>query len=82
MPMTGHQTLQMAISVFTAAITISAGFIFVRYYGALGVAISTAAGVALQGVLLWLGVRFTTGLWTHMSLGSLPQAVKTLRGNS
>ena len=80
MPMTGHQTLQMAISLISAAITIAAAFLAVRYYGALGVAICTAAGVALQSILLWLGARFTTGLWTHMSLKSLPQLLRTLQG--
>ena len=80
MPMTGHQTLKMVISVFAAAVTIAAGFISVRYYGALGVAVCTAAGMALQSVLEWLGTRFTTGMWTHMSPGSIPQLVRTLRG--
>jgi O-antigen/teichoic acid export membrane protein len=80
MPMTGHQTLKMVISVFAAATTIAAGFISVRYYGALGVAVCTAAGMALQSVLEWLGTRFTTGMWTHMSPGSIPQVVRTLRG--
>jgi O-antigen/teichoic acid export membrane protein len=79
MAMTGHQTLQMVISTFAAAITIAAGFLSVQYYGALGVAVCTAAGMALQSVLEWLGTRFTTGMWTHMSLASLPQLVRTWR---
>lgn len=79
MPMTGHHTLKMVISIFTAAITIAAGFIFVRHYGALGVAVCTAAGMALQSVLEWLATRLTTGMWTHMSLRSLPHLVRNLR---
>jgi O-antigen/teichoic acid export membrane protein len=79
MAMTGHQTLQMVISTFAAAITIAAGFISVRYYGALGVAVCTAAGMALQSVLEWLGTRFTTGMWTHMSPASLPRLIRSWR---
>jgi O-antigen/teichoic acid export membrane protein len=81
MAMTGHQTLQMVISTFAAAITIAAGFISVHHYGTLGVAVCTAAGMALQSVLEWLGTRFTTGMWTHMSPASLPQLVRTWREN-
>jgi O-antigen/teichoic acid export membrane protein len=80
MPMTGHHTLKMVICIFTAAITIAAGFMSVRHYGALGVAVCTAAGMALQSVLEWLATRFTTGMWTHMSLRSLPHLVRNLGG--
>ena len=81
MAMTGHQTLQMVISTFAAAITIAAGFVSVSYFGTLGVAVCTAAGMALQSILEWLGTRYTTGMWTHMSPGSLPQLVRTWRGS-
>jgi O-antigen/teichoic acid export membrane protein len=79
LPMTGYHSLKMAISVFTAAITITAGFISVRYYGALGVAVCTAAGMALQSVLEWVATRYTTGMWTHMSPRSLPNLTRDLK---
>lgn len=81
MAMTGHQKPAMVITVITGAITIAAGLISVNHYGALGVAVSAAAGMALQNVSMWLGVRLTTGMWTHMALGSLPTIIKALRAN-
>lgn len=78
--MTGNQKTMMAITVFCGALTVAAGLITVREYGMIGVAASMAAGRSLQCVLMLLGARFTIGIWTHMSLKSLPELLRTVRG--
>ena len=43
----------------------------VRCYGSTGVAVATAAGLGLQNILMWLGARAATGMWTHVDLARL-----------
>lgn len=79
MAMTGHQKVMMIITVFSSGIVVAAGLLSVNYYGVVGVAVTAAAGLALQNISMWLGVRFATGMWTHVALGSLPNMIKALR---
>jgi O-antigen/teichoic acid export membrane protein len=74
--MSGHQSILMIITVVFAAITIVAGLAVVTRYGATGVAVTAAGGVALQNLSAWLVARFTTGIWTHIWLTSLPQLLR------
>lgn len=79
--MTGHQTLMMVITVISGSLTVAAGLLAVVPYGILGVAGATACGLVLQNVLLWSGVRYKTGLQTHMAIRGLPGMVRALRAN-
>ena len=74
--MSGRQSVLMIITVACAAITIVTGLAVVERYGATGVAVTAAGGVALQNLSAWLVARFTTGIWTHIGLISLPRLVR------
>ena len=76
--MTGHQSALMVITVACAAITIVVGLGVVDQYGATGVAAATAGGLTLQNLSMWLAARFTTGMWTHAVIVSLPGLVKSV----
>jgi O-antigen/teichoic acid export membrane protein len=79
--MTGHQALMMTITVISGGLTVAAGLLAVTHYGTLGVACATAGGLALQNALLWSGVRYTTGLQTHVTIRDLPGTIRALRTN-
>lgn len=80
--MSGHQSILMFITAIFAAITISAGLAVVARYGATGVAVTAAGGIALQNLSAWLVARFTTGMWTHIWPTSLRRLLReALKGN-
>ncbi len=80
--MSGHQSILMIITVVFAAVTIVAGLAVVSRYGATGVAVTAAGGIALQNLSAWLVARFTTGIWTHIWPTSLPQLLReAVKGN-
>lgn len=80
--MSGHQSILMIITVVFAVITIVAGLAVVARYGATGVAVTAAGGIALQNLSAWLVARFTTGMWTHIWPTSLPRLLReAVKGN-
>jgi O-antigen/teichoic acid export membrane protein len=69
--MTGHQLAMMTITMVCGSLTIVAILLVVGPYGSTGVAVATAAGLGLQSILMWLGARAATGMWTHAGLAGL-----------
>lgn len=76
--MTGHQTLMMVTTVATGCLTVTAGLLAVGPFGATGVAVASAAGLALQNVLLWLGARLATGMRTNVGVRGLRKDLRSL----
>lgn len=66
--MIGRQSLVMVITVASSALTVALCLLLVERHGATGVAIAATAGLTLQNILMWLGVKATAGIWTHMSM--------------
>lgn len=73
--MTGHQTAMMRITVFCGITMVALGLVLVGPYGAMGVAVAASAGLILQNIAMWLGVKFTTGMWTHVGV---PKPAKSI----
>jgi O-antigen/teichoic acid export membrane protein len=69
--MTGHQLAMMTITMVCGSLTIVAILLVVGPYGSTGVAVATAAGLGLRNILMWLGARAATGMWTHAGLAGL-----------
>lgn len=76
--MTGNQSLLMGITVTCSVATVLAGLALVEGYGAEGVAVAAAGGLALQNLSLWLAARYATGIWTHLGFATLPGFIKTV----
>lgn len=70
MTMTGHQILLMVITGASGILILAVGLAVVDQHGATGVAAAMAFGTVLQQVLLWLGAKSATGIWTHVTLSS------------
>ena len=75
--MTGRQNLLMVTTAICSAVTVVLGLSVVEQYGATGVAAAVAGGVALQNTLMWLEVKATVGVWTHIGFAKLPNLVRT-----
>ncbi len=80
--MSGHQALLMAVTGVCGILTVSLALFAAGPYGTTGVAVAAAGGLALQNVSMWLAVRLTTGIWTHISLTALPELARTIRKGS
>jgi len=79
--MTGHQALLMGITLFCGTVTVLTGLAVVDGYGSAGVAVAASGGLALQNLSMWLAARYTTGIWTHVSVTKLPSLMRrVLRG--
>lgn len=76
--MTGYQNCMMYISLISGLVTIVTGILLVVPYGAVGVAVATSLGLSLRAIAMWLCVKKTIGIWTHISLKKLYQ-IKSLR---
>lgn len=63
--MTGYQTLMMWLSFASGLVTISLALLLVRPYGASGVAFSSAIGLGIQSIAMWISVKRALGIWTH-----------------
>lgn len=79
--MTNHQSLYMLISVASGGFAVVAGGLVVGPYGAVGVAVTAALGLVLLSVAMWLAARFTTGVWTHVGLGTIPDLLRRSGGD-
>lgn len=77
--MTRHQTQMMSITIVSSVITIVGGILIVNPYGAIGVAMVTAAGIIFCNVSLWLAAKRKTGIWTHASLAGFSDLLKFRR---
>jgi O-antigen/teichoic acid export membrane protein len=77
--MTGNQVTMMVVASICGAITVGIGIMVVGQYGATGVATAAAASLVLQNILMWLGARFTTGIWTHVGFTNLLVVLRAAR---
>jgi O-antigen/teichoic acid export membrane protein len=71
--MTGHQNMMMLITLVCGAITLGGALTFGSEYGATGVALAATIGITLQNIGMLLGVRRTTGMWTHFGGANVAQ---------
>ncbi len=78
--MTGHQRMMMAITTAFGAVTVVLGLAVVDQYGAIGVAIATAASLTLQNVSVWAVTRLVTGIWAHVAPGNMLRMMRTVWG--
>jgi O-antigen/teichoic acid export membrane protein len=62
--MAGGQREVMLICVASLAFQLAGGVLVVERFGSTGVALITACGMALQGLLAMLAVRRRWGLWS------------------
>jgi O-antigen/teichoic acid export membrane protein len=74
--MTGHQWRLMTIVAICGIITVVAELLVAARYGAVGVAVIAAGGLALKNIAMLVATRYTTGMWTHISFALLPRLVK------
>ena len=79
--MTGHQVVLMGISVISALFVLAGAMWAVQEHGAIGVASVAAAGQVLHNMLMLVGARATTGIWTHVQFASIFKALRTLRAS-
>jgi O-antigen/teichoic acid export membrane protein len=63
--MTGHQRTMMGVSMVGGGLTVGLALGLVNAFGAMGVALSTAAGLIIQNVLMMVAVRRRVGISTH-----------------
>ena len=77
--MTGRQTLMMWISFTAGLITIVLALTLVQPFGIIGVAFASACGLGIQSVAMWLCVKKSLGIWTHMSLRGVSSLLKNIR---
>jgi len=75
--MTGRQVIMMALTIACGVITVAVALGVVEQYGAVGVAVAAATGLVLQNVSMWLAVRFTVGMWTHIGFFNISKLVKS-----
>jgi O-antigen/teichoic acid export membrane protein len=76
---TGHQKIQLVITIATSAATLLAMLATAKPYGIAGVAISKTAGQVLQNGIVLLVVKQKTGMWTHVGLRGIYQLWRTAR---
>ncbi len=76
---TGHQKMQMVITIATSAATFTAMFAVVEPFGIAGVAVARAAGQILQNGIVLVVVKRKTGMWTHVGFKGLPGLLRTAR---
>jgi O-antigen/teichoic acid export membrane protein len=76
---TGHQKMQMVITICVSAATFIAMLATVKPYGIVGVAIASTAGQVLQNGIVLLVVRHKTGMWTHVGFRGITQPWRTTR---
>jgi O-antigen/teichoic acid export membrane protein len=62
---TGNQQLVMGISILATALMLFGGLYFGSRLGALGIAFAFAGSMTVQNILMWTGVRWKCGVWTH-----------------
>lgn len=67
--MMGHQRTLLIISIVSALVSVSSGFIWVQMYGATGVAMATTVAMVLQQILMLFFARYRCEIWTHAGLG-------------
>jgi O-antigen/teichoic acid export membrane protein len=79
--MTGYQAAAARITVVCGIATLSLGGVAAAVYGAVGLAATMSAGIALMNVLLVLEAKRKVGVWTHVSLSPvvIADAVRALR---
>jgi O-antigen/teichoic acid export membrane protein len=75
---TGHQATIMALTVAAGLVTVMAGLMAVSSYGATGVAVTMAGGIAAYNVALWGVAKRKTGMWTHAGFSGFPDAVRAI----
>lgn len=75
--MTGHQRTVMAGSVAALAVTVPGLIVAADAWGTTAVAAVSAAGLALQNIVLTVAARHHLGIWTHASLS--PRTVGRFR---
>ncbi len=76
---TGHQKMQMVITICVSAATFIAMLATAAPYGIVGVAIAKTAGQVLQNVIVLLVVKQKTGMWTHVGFRGMSQTWRTTR---
>jgi O-antigen/teichoic acid export membrane protein len=77
--MTGHQRSAMNISIIFGGIIVVGALAVIRPYGVTGVAAVTGSVTAAMAFFTLFWVRFRTGMWTHVGLGSVSDVIKKLR---
>ena len=80
--MTGQQRLMMYISLVAGLIVLGLGILLVGPYGASGIATATAIGLVAQAIAMWLGVRWTIGIWTHVSIRKIRELLVLINSGS
>ena len=76
---TGHQKMQMMITIATSAATLIAMLATAKPYGIAGVAMSKMAGQVLQNGIVLVVVKRKTGMWTHVGFKGISQLWRTAR---
>ncbi|TWC34978.1 O-antigen/teichoic acid export membrane protein [Pseudomonas sp. SJZ079] len=69
--MTSKQRAMMWITISCGALSVTLSLLLVSNYSALGVAIASAFGLSLQGVLMLFWVKSGIGIWTFPVVGLL-----------
>jgi len=66
--MMGYRRTVMLISLFSAAIALGSGLIFVRSYGAVGLACGFVFALIVQQLAMLVFARYRCGIWTHAGI--------------
>lgn len=85
--MTGHERVNMVITLTSGAVMVGAAVLLVRPFGIDGVAWAAAGGLAVTNLLMWAACKRLVGVRTHASFhGSLaafaewPRVARSSRG--
>ena len=83
--MTGHARLLLLLTTGTGLLTCAASIVSVQRFGMIGLAVTTASGVAIVNVLAVLAARKKVGIWVHAhfdprAIGRLWNAGRRLSG--
>lgn len=66
--MTGFQRLVMGVSLVSLVVAVGGEIVGARLAGITGVAVASAAAIAVQNILLTIMARRRLGIWTHATL--------------
>ncbi|MBI5787741.1 MAG: oligosaccharide flippase family protein [Candidatus Schekmanbacteria bacterium] len=80
--MTGHQNKIVRLTLTSFVILVISALILVKPFGAVGVAIASAATIALQNLMALAFAKKYTGMWTHARFSLVPvkQFLQKVRG--
>lgn len=74
--MTGHERQLMLLTLSTSVLSVILMVALAEPWGINGVAVGSAAGIAVQNVAMWIATRRLAGLWTNMGVRGMGEVLR------